>query len=77
MLSNAATAKMNLAQNGSALIHYAFTEYCSPIYQGTMMLQKLALLWMLQEKIEKAKESFARFRKERKEKESPVRRSRS
>jgi len=27
----------------------AITEYCSPTYQGTMMLQKLALLWMLED----------------------------
>jgi hypothetical protein len=27
----------------------AITEYCLPTYQGTMMLQKLALLWMLED----------------------------
>jgi len=43
-------------------LHYAITEYCLPTYQGTMRLQKLALLWMLEERIGKKK--VAKRRKE-------------
>jgi len=46
-----------LSQNGIALRHYAITEYCSPRYQGTMMLQKLAPLVDAPRKIEKQRES--------------------
>jgi len=45
-------------------LHCAITEYCLPIYQGTVRLQKLALLWMLEEKVGKGK--ISRIRKSRK-----------
>jgi hypothetical protein len=34
-------------------LHCVITEYWIPTYQGTMRLQKLALLWMLEEKVGK------------------------
>jgi len=34
---------------------YAITEYCLPTYQGTMMLQKFPLLWMLEDQEGKVK----------------------
>ena len=36
-------------------LHCVIIEFCLPTYQGTMRLQKLALLWMLEEKVGKRK----------------------
>jgi len=44
---------MNLTPIMDQHLHCVITEYYLPTYQGTMRLQKLALLWMLEEKVGK------------------------
>jgi len=52
-------------------LHCVITEYELPTYQGTMRLQKLALLWMLEEKI--GNFGKGKSRKIRKKKKSEIR----
>jgi hypothetical protein len=56
-------------------LHCEITEDCLPTYQGTMRLQKLALLWMLEEKIGKGKSSEKEKEKSENKGEPPRSRS--
>jgi len=49
----------------------AFTEYCLPTYQGTVMLQKLALLWMLEDQEGKLVKSARKKESKIKERKIP------